>query len=140
MTGFGKEAIGGGGFHDPSGIHDIDLIAALRHDGEIVGDKDDGGAKFFLPVFDEIENLLLHRHVKCGRRFVGNEDFRTGDEGHGDHDALAHSAGEFVGIGLNALFWFGNPNFSERVDRFVESFLLFDSFVNLERFRELLQR
>lgn len=102
-----------------------------------MGDEDNGGAKFLLPVFDEVENLLLDGHIESSRRFVSDEEFGPGDEGHGDHDALAHAAGELVGVGLNAFFGIRNTDFFQGFDGSVKGFLAFDAFVKLKRLHEL---
>ena len=36
---------------------------------------------------------------------------------HGDHDALAHTAGKFMRVGFQPLFGFGNPYFAEQLQR-----------------------
>jgi hypothetical protein len=46
----------------------------------------------------EIEDLRLHRDIERRRRLVGEQQGRPAQQRHGDHDALAHAAGEFVGI------------------------------------------
>ena len=48
---------------------------------------------------DEGDDLLLDRHVEGGRRLVGDQHLGPQRQRHGDDDALAHAAGELVGIG-----------------------------------------
>ncbi len=40
----------------------------------------------------------LHRDVERRCRLVGDQQFGPGDQHHGDHDALAHAAGDLVRI------------------------------------------
>ena len=127
----------GGAFDDPSGIHHVDVVAHFGNDGEIVGDENHGGAELFLAVANEVENLLLHGHVKCGGRLVADEKLGPGDEGHGDHHALAHAAGKFVGVAVNAFFRLGDADFRECVDGAVECGLAGAIFVQRKRFGEL---
>ena len=87
-----EERVDWGGFDETAGVHDVDVIADLADDGEVVGDEDDGGAEGALTFLDEVEDLFLDGDVEGGGGFVGDEEFRAGDEGHGDHDALAHAA------------------------------------------------
>ena len=50
------------------------------------------------------EDLRLRGHVERGRRLVGDQQVGVVDEGHGDHHALAHAAGELVRIVVDAPF------------------------------------
>ena len=129
--------MGGCAFYDATGIHDVDVVAGFRNYGEVMGDEDDGGAEFLLALFDEVENLLLNGDVKGSGGFVGDEEFGFGDEGHGDHDSLAHAARKFVGIAIDAGFRFGDSDFGECGDGSSAGFFSFDSFVEGERFDEL---
>ena len=47
-------------------------------------------------LVDQLEDLRLDGNVERGRRLVGDEDGRAVHEGHRDHRALAHAAGELV--------------------------------------------
>lgn len=127
----------GGGFDDAARIHDVDVVADLGDDAEVVGDEDDGGAELFLAVFDEVEDLFLDGDIERGGGFIGDEEVRAGDEGHGDHDALAHAAGKFVRVGLDALFGLGDADFFEGCDGSVKRFFSFHSLVDFEGFGEL---
>lgn len=40
----------------------------------------------------QIENLRLHRDIERRGWFVGDEQVGLADQGHPDHDALAHAA------------------------------------------------
>ena len=87
---------------DMTGIHDGDVMGEAGDDAEIVRDPDDGGAELGLQPLDELDDLRLDRHVERRRRLVGDDQFRRAGERHGDHDALAHAAGELVGIVVEA--------------------------------------
>ena len=47
---------------------------------------------------EEQEDLELHGHVERRRGLVGHEERRAAGEGEGDHRALAHAAGQLVGV------------------------------------------
>jgi hypothetical protein len=68
-----------------------------------VGDEEQGGAGG-AGVEEEVEDLRLNGDVEGGGGFVGHDEVGFGEEGHGDHGALAHAAGEFVGPGAEAFF------------------------------------
>lgn len=74
------------------------MVADLGDDTEVMGDHDDGGAGLLLQFAEQVEDLRLDGDVEGGGRFVGDEEFGLADEGHGDHRALAHAAGELVRV------------------------------------------
>ena len=51
-----------------------------------------------LQVLKQVQNLRLDGHVQRGSRLVGDDELGRAGQGHGDHDALAHTAGQLVGI------------------------------------------
>ena len=67
-------------------------------------------------IVEEVEDLLLDGDVEGGGGLVGDEELRTIDDGHGDHDALAHASGELVGIGAGAAVGFGDGNVAHGLD------------------------
>ena len=97
-----EEGASVGGLDDASGVHHLHAVAKTGDDAEIVRDEDNGHAEFALHFADELENLGLDGDVERGGRFVGDEQLGFGDEGHRDHDALAHAAGKFVRIIVDA--------------------------------------
>ncbi len=52
---------------------------------------------------EDLEDLRLHGHVERRGRLVGDDQRGLAEQGHGDHHALAHPAGELVGIGAHPL-------------------------------------
>ncbi len=56
----------------------------------------------------QLQDLRLHRHVERGGRLVGDQQFRAAEQRHGDHHALAHAAGEFVRIHVDAALGLGD--------------------------------
>ena len=65
-------------------------------DAEVVGDQDQGRARLVGQPAEEVEHLRLDRDVEGGRGLVRDHQLRLEREGHGDHHALAHAAGELV--------------------------------------------
>ena len=61
-------------------------------------DEDDRHAELGAQSLEQPHDLRLDRHVERGRRLVGDQKLGLGQERHGDHDALAHAAGELVRI------------------------------------------
>ena len=56
--------------------------------------------RLFHHLVHDGEHLLLDRHVERRGGFVGDQDVGARDQHHGDHDALAHAAGDLVRIWL----------------------------------------
>ena len=54
--------------------------------------------KLLLQALEKIQNLRLHGDVQGCCRLVGDQEFRAIDQGHGDQDALALTAGELVRV------------------------------------------
>ena len=59
-------------------------------------DEHDRGVDLVLEVAEQVEDLRLDRHVEGRGGLVGDDDLGVAGERHGDHDALAHAAGELV--------------------------------------------
>ena len=106
----GEEFAHGGAFDDPSGIHHCHFVTGFGNDSKVVGDENHAHAHFFLEVADQSQNLRLHRDIEGGGRFVGDEQFGFIDERHGDHDALAHAAGELVRVFIHPCFRSGDAD------------------------------
>ena len=55
-----------------------------------------------LQLAHQVEDLRLDGHIQRGGGLVGDQDLWIARQRHGDHDALAHAAGELVRIGVHA--------------------------------------
>ena len=69
-----------------------------------------------LDVADQPEDLRLDRHVERRGRLVGEKDFRIVGDRDGDHDPLAHAAGELVRVLVEAVVGLGNADEAEELD------------------------
>ena len=87
---------------EPAGVHDRHPVRELEQEREVVGDEQDGEAEALLQLDDLREDLALDDDVERRRRLVHDHDLGVGGERHGDHDPLAHPAGQLVGIALQA--------------------------------------
>jgi hypothetical protein len=81
-----------------AGVHDGDAVGDLRDYGEIVRDEKHGQAEFGAEVGEQGKNLRLDGDIEGGGGFIGDEKLRAVDDGHGDHDALAHAPGKLVRV------------------------------------------
>ena len=121
-----------------AGVHDRDAIGYVRDDGEIVRDEEHRQSEFMAEVVEQVEDLLLDSDVERGGGFVGDEQLRAVDNGHGDHDALAHASGELVRITAGALVGIGNGNVAHAFNSSTARFRFGDAVVREDGFRDLL--
>src|SRR6266567_7540437 len=84
--------------HLAARIHHHDAFGDFGYHAEVVGDEDDGGTDPLLEVGHEIEDLRLDGDVERGGRLIRDQELRAAGERNGDHDALAHAAGQLVRI------------------------------------------
>jgi hypothetical protein len=96
MLGREKDSLRGTFFNDAPGVHNGDAIGDLGDDTEIVSDEEEREFHFAAELVEQLEDLFLDGDVKSGGGLIGDEQFGIGGESHGDHDALAKSAGELM--------------------------------------------
>src|SRR6266568_3180568 len=113
----GEKLIDRGDLDDLAGIHDSDAIGDRGDDAEIVSDEDHRHAIGGFELGEEREDLCLDGDVEGGRRLVGEQQLRPAGEGHGDHHALAHAAGELVRVVGKALSGRWNLDLVEQLER-----------------------
>lgn len=101
--------------------HDDDAVGQLHGLLDVVGDEDNG-LFLLLPDVDEVgAHFQAGDEVERPERFVHVKDFGLGRQGSGDFDALAHAAGQFVGVAVSKT---GQPQFFNKVIGACMAFLL----------------
>ena len=103
-------------FHHLTTVQHQDLVTQTRNYTQVVRDHDDGGAEVALQFAHQGQDLGLHGHVQCRGGLVGNQHIGLAQQGHGDHDALAHAARKLVRIHTDAASRFGHLHGIERLD------------------------
>lgn len=96
--------------------HYEDAVGDILDDAEVVSDEDEAHAEAAAEFGEELHDLFLDGDVEGGGGFVSDEELGAATEGHGDHDALLHAAGEFVGIGAEAFFGFRDADLAQPGD------------------------
>ena len=81
-------------------IHDQHAVGHLGHHAHVVRDEDHAHVHFLLQLPDQLQDLGLDGHVQRGGGLVGDQQLRLAGQRHGDHDALAHAAGQLVRIAV----------------------------------------
>ena len=93
----GCQLFGPGQLHDAALVDDGDAVGDVAHHGKIVGDEQVGDAAFLLQAAQQVQHLCTDGHIQCADGLIGNDELRFHDQGPGNADALALSAGKFVG-------------------------------------------
>ena len=73
-------------------------LSKPAHDSEVMGDDDRRRRPFLRYPQKEVENRSLRRYVEGARRLVGQDQSGVVRHRDGDSHALAHPAGELVGV------------------------------------------
>ena len=107
-----------GSLHDPTGVHHRHPVHQSSHQGQVVGDPEDGHPQFVLELPHQAHDLGLHRNVQRGGGLVRHQDRGPGCQGHGDHDPLALPTGELVGVIPHPSCGVGNPHPGQKPHRF----------------------
>ena len=105
-----KHAVGGAAFHHAAAVHHQHALGVLGNHTQVVRDQQQRHAAFFHQAGDQVEDLRLQGDVQRGGGFVSNQQIGLTSQGHGDGDALALTAGELVGVGVNPACGVGNAN------------------------------
>src|SRR5581483_3697804 len=90
-----------------------------------------------LQALHQPQDLRLRRHVERGRRLVRDQDLGVVDQRHGDHHALAHTAGELVRVVVDTLIGARDLDLLEDRDRLLARLLAGDVLMDQDRFLEL---
>jgi hypothetical protein len=91
-----KDVLRGTFLNDAAGVHHGDAIGDFGHHPEVVSYEQDSELHFAAKPVEKFEDLFLYRDIKSCGWLIGDEQFRIGGQGHGDHDALAETAGELM--------------------------------------------
>ena len=89
VLGVFKDLGHGAAFDHLTAIHHRHGIGDFGHHTQIMGDHDRAHPGIALQVADQIEDLRLNGHIKCGCRFIRDQKAGVIGQRHGDHDALA---------------------------------------------------
>ena len=79
-------------------LHHQDAVGAVDGHPQVMGDDQQGNAPFTDQPLQVVENLALYGDVEGAGRLVGNDQAGGAGQGDGDQHALAHAAGEFMGV------------------------------------------
>jgi hypothetical protein len=86
-----------------SGTHYGDVGGELRDDRKTMGDQEISEMEFLLELLKKQEDLGADGDIESGDGFIGNDERGAKNQGAGDANALALSAGEFVRIAVHGI-------------------------------------
>ncbi len=112
-----EDLVDGAVLDGAAAVHDHDLVGDLGHHAEVVGDGDDAALVPLLHLADDVDDLRLDGDVQRRGGLVGDEDVGVAADGHGDHGALAHAAGELERVLVDALLGVGDADPVEQLRR-----------------------
>ena len=78
---------------DPTFVEQNQMVGQSCDLIRCMADIDDRYGQFAVQAFEIRQDLQLALEVECSQRFVHEQDFRIGEEGAGDGDALAFAPG-----------------------------------------------
>ena len=84
------------GLDELARVHDEHAVGLPGDDAEVVRDQQHRHPDLGAQAREQLEDLILRRHVERRRRLVGDEERGLAGERRGDRHALAHPAGELV--------------------------------------------
>jgi hypothetical protein len=97
-------------FDDPALQHHGDIAHVMRNHAEVVADQQHRGAVLLRQFHHQVEHVALHQRVERRGRLVCDQQVRLQQHHRGQHDALAHAAGKFMRIGVEAMDGVGNAD------------------------------
>ena len=122
----GEQRAGGGLLDDLAGVHHGDLVGAAGDHAEVVGDEDHRHVPVLLLLVEQVEDLGLHGDVEGRGGLVGEEQLGAAGERDGDRDALAHAAGQLVGVLAEAPLRVGDADRVEQLQGLLVGLVLGD--------------
>ena len=105
---------GAGALDLASGVHHDHAVGPAGDHSHVVRDQDDPHPELALELVEQAEDLGLDRDVERGRGLVRDQQLRLAGERHRDHDALAKSPRQLMGVIAHA---FARPGHADHVER-----------------------
>jgi hypothetical protein len=112
-----EEVAGERALDDAAGVHHEHAMAGAGDDSQIMGNENDRETALVQKLAQELEDLRLDGDVESRGGLVGDQELGIAEEGHGDHDALAHAATELMGVTAEAGGSVGNVDALQELER-----------------------
>ena len=138
MLGIVEDRVHRAALDDAAELHHHHLLGDLGDDAHVMGDEHHRHAVAGLQLLDQLEDLGLGGDVERRGRLVGDQQLGLAGQRHGGHGALAHAAGEFEGIAVEALSRARNAHLLQHLDRPLPRLGLGDMAVQADRLDDLM--
>src|SRR5690348_5550707 len=69
-----QNLVGRSDFHNVAQIANRDVLTKVPSNSQIMTNKEESQVHFLLELHEKIQNLRLNRHVKCGKRLIGDDE------------------------------------------------------------------
>ena len=113
----GVQQRGGADFDDLPGVHHHGAVADGGGQLQVVGDEQHRQPEVAPQAVEDRHDLGLGGDVQGGRRLIGQQQPRLGQQGRGDHDPLQHAAGHLVRVLPEPLVPMVDADLGEHVHR-----------------------
>ncbi len=137
MPGAGKEHLRVCRFHQLTLGHHGHPVGVLSHNAQVVGDQQQRHPHAFLQPTNELEHLLLHRHIQGRGRLVGNQQLRLIGQRHGNHHPLPLPSGELMRVGVQPLLRMGNLHLFKQLNHTTTGLHPAESLMQEQHFAQL---
>ena len=98
-------------------VHDGHAFDEAGHQGEVVGDPEDGHAETLLQTVQQLHDLRLDGRVERGGGLIGDQEARLAGDGHGGKNPLPLTPRELVRIARETILRVGNVDEGQKLDR-----------------------
>ena len=116
MSRLSKEGLGVGLFDNLSRIHQRNPMSHVCHHAQIVGDQQQTQLALALQVLEQVQHLLLNRHIKCRGGLIGDQKVGFSGQCHRDHHALLLAATHLEWVAVNPALGLGDANPAQPID------------------------
>ncbi|MNX03064.1 hypothetical protein D3C86_326320 [compost metagenome] len=118
VLGRGKDLFGRAFLDLVAAVHDQHAVGHFGDHAHVVGDEHHAHVHFVLELADQLQDLRLDGHVQRGGGLIGDQQRRFAGQRHGDHDALAHAAGQLMRVAVQHRLGFRNANLLQHAQGF----------------------
>ncbi|GDX02970.1 hypothetical protein ExPUPEC61_00550 [Escherichia coli] len=112
-------------------------MCRFRHQRQVMSDQHQRHVLFLLQLQQQFDDLRLDGHVQRSGRFIGNQQFWSTGNRHGDHHALAHAAGKLMRVNIQTRCRIGNTDQIQQVNRSLTAGTFVAALMHLNRFHNL---
>ena len=119
----GEDGLSFSPLHESARVHDHHLPSRSSHDGQVVGDDQQGRVELLHLLVEDVQHLGLDGDVERCRGLVGNDQIGSARQGHGDHHPLSHASRQLVRKSTGPKLGLFDPDSGEQIHNLLGSIL-----------------